>query len=54
MRLITTCTAVLMLAAGPAFEFAQATADQLLDVESYVEAVLAAPGHGSLPGGAAR
>ena len=47
-------SATLALLAGPAFRYAEATAVQILDVDSYVEAVLAAPGRGPAVGGSSR
>ncbi|MCZ7652636.1 MAG: proton-conducting transporter membrane subunit [Thermoanaerobaculia bacterium] len=44
---LAACSLALALAAAPAWEYARATAAQLLDVESYRARVLAAPGLGS-------
>lgn len=42
-------TIALALAAGPTYEYAQATAAQLLDVQSYSDAVLSKMGEGASP-----
>jgi multicomponent Na+:H+ antiporter subunit D len=48
---LTLVSLLLAMAAGPVFDYAEATAEQLLDVDAYVEVVGSVPGHRPPDGG---